>query len=207
MAVYKVAGKLKDQIAGVMKDLYAKRVNFHLGHLHVNGAEFPSIAKLIEGDKIKCYADVPTVPAGQAQYRSDHDSLLFGTGVTIPRLQDIWFRALILHEGVHAYVDLKTGKSKATTFLTDECAGYIAQVIYLRYRGGNTSHWSPTMHAVLYYTQELVRKFNMESGRTRIRWVHYEDLRRRIQSDPMYITKGKKIPWKMKTHADGIKGA
>jgi hypothetical protein len=114
----------KRQVLSLLNDPDLAKIKFSVGPIVVTAAEFSNLADYFEDDDIKV---VPGAQAHHAKYERDLKQLQVDAKVTsLPTIEE---RALILHECVHAIVDVR---GLRVPVLTDEVAAYTAQVMYIQ---------------------------------------------------------------------------
>lgn len=124
---------LKEHILQVLKSNETRRINFSFTGddgrtIQIDYTAFQKVITAIEGGKIT-FGDAATLPAGSdGGYTGNDNNFTIRPTMTWSRL----FNALIVHESVHAYFDIATGRLLG---IDSEAAGYIAQGYYLRNSG------------------------------------------------------------------------
>ncbi|MGH6943764.1 MAG: hypothetical protein ACREH6_06040 [Geminicoccaceae bacterium] len=116
---------IADEVAKVFFSARIARIDFRLGPLEVSPKRLHAVGKAIGGGRIKV-AVASTGRLLSAAY-SPHSNQM-----TLPsdQIGSVMIQASILHEGVHALVDLF--RCTNLTVLDDEAAAYLAEAIYLR---------------------------------------------------------------------------
>ena len=114
----------KADILSVLRDPSLSRINFSVGDIIVNPAEFANLVDYFEEDDIT--VGVYTT-AGMAEYRRDLKQLNVDPAVNPPLPVDD--RATLVHELVHAMVDVRSVHVKR---FDDEVAAYIAQITFMQ---------------------------------------------------------------------------
>ena len=134
---------LREKILRVLRSSDTQRIRFSFNGvtaitITINGSSFRQVAEAIENGDIHVAEDRNSVPRGSGSYS--------GAGATVGpsrsgtfrmgRLPDYSraFDALVVHEAVHASLDLT---HSVIPYLDSETAGYIAQGAYLRNSGFN----------------------------------------------------------------------
>jgi predicted nucleic acid-binding protein len=171
--------RLKKFIVDILREPAVGKIDFHLQTVQVNGSGLRDIARIIQ-------------KSSEAKYFPKRDALAVKS-----MSNELAFKGLIVHEAVHALLDLK--KATRMTVLSNEVAAYIAQVLYLLYSGEEDFSTSPR---VFQETLKLVQQYNLTKGNVWLRWTHYQHLRTVVQQDPLYrkVSDSKLMP------ADGIRG-
>lgn len=188
---------LRNHLAGILYEPAIYKINFWLGYLPVRGTELKKVAtKLLKGDiSIKINPQLWE----DAMYDPPNDTLVVkkdGVG----NYQSLQMKGLIVHECVHALVDLN--KAKDTTKLTNEAAAFLAQTIY-RVAGPGGAQLQLRiggMNKIFQESYRMVIRYNMTNRSVRLPWNLYEPLRRVIYQHPKYSHYG----WKELSTADGI---
>ena len=136
---------LQAKILRILRNSDTQRIQFSFSGvtaitISVNGSSFRRVAEAIENGDIAVIEDRTSVPAGTGSYSGGGASAGSGrSGVfRMGRMQDSSraFDALVVHEAVHASLDLTHSVVPA---LDSETAGYIAQGFYLRNSGFNSN--------------------------------------------------------------------
>jgi hypothetical protein len=119
------AMSLNARAAAIFEGPQIARIHFRLGRLEVSPQRLRGVGKAMKKD------DIHVVPGKTGKLLSaaysPHSNTLT---VSDEKLASIASRAAVLHEGVHALVDMY--KCKEVTVLNDEAAAYLAEAIYLR---------------------------------------------------------------------------
>jgi hypothetical protein len=182
--------RLKKFIVDILREPAVGKIDFHLQTVQVNGSGLRDIARIIQKGDIQIYLYGGL--SSEAKYFPKRDALAVKS-----MSNELAFKGLIVHEAVHALLDLK--KASRMTVLSNEVAAYIAQVLYLLYSGEEDFSTSPR---VFQETLKLVQQYNLTKGNVWLRWTHYQHLRTVVQQDPLYrkVSDSKLMP------ADGIRG-
>jgi hypothetical protein len=117
---------LADKVAAIFEGSRVARIHFRLGRLEVSPQRLRGVGKAIKEGDIKVEIEKGSGKLLSASYHPHSDTL------TVPddKLATVATQAGVLHEGIHALVDMY--KCKEVTVLNDEAAAYLAEVIYLR---------------------------------------------------------------------------
>jgi hypothetical protein len=118
---------LASKVAEVYSDVRVARIDFYLGALHVDASGLKKVGEAITGSKI-CIVEGSTGKRLSGGYSPHNDQLTLPKGVD-PAL-DKW-KVVIVHEGVHALVDM-AGKKAGLTVLDEEAAAYLAEVVFMK---------------------------------------------------------------------------
>lgn len=121
------ASKGRRTVIDVLKAADHQPFSFMLQGRKINTGMLRRVAKAIEDGKIGVVID-PLLPAGQAEYDSSENEFRIRSTSAPTREQ----RGLLIHEGIHAGMDLDTFGVVSVTF--SEAAAYMAQVVYVRQR-------------------------------------------------------------------------
>jgi hypothetical protein len=120
----------KAHVVVTLAEASVKAININLGSVSVSGADFAQVAAAIQNDKIsiKFKPDLGHI----AMYYSgdNHMEIPFNNGL------GIWQKALIVHEAVHASVDLRKMSLMAEH---NEGLAYVAQAVYMAKNGWSFS--------------------------------------------------------------------
>jgi hypothetical protein len=118
---------LRSRVISTLRLPATKKIDFRLGQWQINAITFERVATAVMVLDIE--VDVGGVSAGaEASYNSNIDTLL------LPSAQygtDVLRQAGIVHECVHAYVDLMTVSGQSDS--ANEAAAYVAGLLYLLY--------------------------------------------------------------------------
>jgi hypothetical protein len=116
---------LATKVAAIFEGPRVARIHFRLGRLEVSPQRLRGVGKAIKKGDIKVEVS-KTGKLLSAAYHPHSDTL------TVPddKLATVTSQAGVLHEGIHALVDMY--KCKEVTVLNDEAAAYLAEAIYLR---------------------------------------------------------------------------
>lgn len=117
---------LADEVAAVFSDRQVRAIDFTLEKLIVNPQRLHSVGQAIKQKRIAVELKSTGDKLGAA-YSPHPNRMTLGSG---DLLKSPMGRAGVLHEGVHALVDLYEVQS--LTVLEDEVAAYLAETIYLR---------------------------------------------------------------------------
>ena len=140
---------LQAKILRVLRNSDTQRIRFSFRGvtaitISVNGGSFRQVAEAIESGDIAVIEDRTSVPAGTGSYSGAGATVGTGRSGTfrMGRLPDYSraFDALVVHEAVHASLDLSRSVVPA---LDSETAGYIAQGFYLRNSGFKSDRLNP----------------------------------------------------------------
>jgi len=204
--------ELKNKALKVLNDEYARKINFHLGGLHISGDGLGDVAGAISRGDIKLIED-PKLPKGiEGRYDPKTDTMSFPKA----NFGDENFDAFFVHEAVHALIDMM--KATQTRRLADESAAFLAAAIYLYHRVGDVrfQHEVKRLLSGNQNEQEagriyrvclkLIERFGLTKlTKQRISvWLQpplYQPLLEAVKGAGAY----KEIPWNQPTYADGIK--
>lgn len=184
---------LANKVAAIFESPQAARIHFRLGRLEVSPQRLRGVGKAIKKGDIKIEIS-KTGKLLSAAYSPHSDTL------TLPddKLASVSSRAAVLHEGIHALVDIY--KCKEVTVLNDEAAAYLAEAIYLRaahsWVGGGGAEMA------IYDAADKVAKAHDLYSRRGIRLSNDDvaDLRAAIHKHPAYSGLGAK----QKTSGHGL---
>src|SRR5579862_2145354 len=93
-----------EQFADILTDAYASRINFALTTLQINGNGFREVAKALQSGNIKVVES--NVDDADAEYDPYGNRFLIGA-YDPSEYRTISGRALLVHEAVHAIIDIK----------------------------------------------------------------------------------------------------
>jgi hypothetical protein len=168
---------IHDTVAAIFRETHIDAIDFNLnGSLAITPAELRRVGTLF-ADRVIPIEVVRTRDA-PATYRIGRDALVLRSDVAAQIGEDR-VKALIVHEGVHALMDLH--RCTQTTGLTSEAAGIIAQVIYTLKSGHGVTR------QVMVDAEVLIRRHRMLERRgVVLSWADYADFRLAVQRDPAY---------------------
>jgi hypothetical protein len=185
----------KEDVLQVLRDPNLAKINFSLGGLRIDADACRKVAAAIQSGKIGIIqGDDPTwaayFPEADSIKRGDRTERIPAHSLVIQRTQafDLNDRALIVHECTHAFLDVTC--AVATTKLSSEVSGYMAQVLFLMANGQEPSDEDQTPFGeMLLAVLDRIKEFDLHRregrGRT-LKWKEYEDLRNIVQSLPKY---------------------
>ena len=170
---------LVDNVAAIFEGPQIARIHFRLGRLEVSPQRLRGVGQAVRKGRIKI-AVAKTGNLLSAAYSPHGDTL------TLPsdNIASVSSRAAVLHEGVHALVDMY--KCKEVTVLNDEAAAYLAEAIFLR-----ASHsWinGGAAEMAIYDAADKVAKAHDLYGKPGVRLSTDDvaDLRAAIHKHPAY---------------------
>ena len=174
---------LATTVAAIFEGPRAARIHFRLGRLEISPLRLRGVGQAIKKGDIK----VEVASSGKllsASYHPHSDTL------TVPddKLASVSAQAGVLHEGVHALVDMY--KCKEVTVLNDEAAAYLAEVIYLRAAHSWVNGGAAEM-AIYNAADQLAKAHDLYSKRGV--WLSVDDaadLRAAIHKHPAYNSIG-----------------
>lgn len=159
---------LLQTVMGVLTSPSAKRIDFHLGLIHVDAIGLAAVKSLVSvsavgGVRIDIVKYLPKGVA--AQYDNATNTLQFTRkdyGATAGE------RAVILHECVHALHDVygggyyhPRGGSRFMTASENEAAAYVAGCLYHLYETGKTLKGDST---IFYHAAEIAKRIMHQRG-------------------------------------------
>jgi hypothetical protein len=174
---------LATTIAAIFEGPRAARIHFRLGRLEVSPQRLRGVGQAIKKGDIK----VKVAETGKllsAAYSPHSDTL------TVPndKLASVAAQAGVLHEGIHALVDMY--KCKDVTVLNDEAAAYLAEAIYLRAAHSWVNGGAAEM-AIYNAADQLAKAHDLYSKRgVRLSVDDAADLRAAIHKHPAYSSIG-----------------
>ena len=174
---------LADKVAAIFESPQAARIHFRLGRLEVSPQRLRGVGKAIKNGDIKLEV-AKTGKLLSAAYSPHSDTL------TVPddRLASVTAQAGVLHEGIHALVDIY--KCKEVTVLNDEAAAYLAEAIYLRAAHSWVNGGAAEM-AIYQAADQVARAHDLYSKRgVRLALADVADLRAAISKHPAYSSIG-----------------
>jgi hypothetical protein len=170
----------KTDILNTLADPVLNRMDFYVGTVHVYDESFGYVRELILDDNIQL---VQGTESNVAYYNASDDTLTLQNAASPPNVDA---RALLVHECVHALVDLKEFK---VTALTNEVASYLAQVAYtLRSDPARTAVPDGTPWGDFFAeVYALAKAFNLHTPRGRgakLTMRDYKTLQQKMQKLP-----------------------
>ncbi|MCU0917954.1 MAG: hypothetical protein MUC88_25840 [Planctomycetes bacterium] len=198
--------QLANQVVKVIDSV--QKMDFHLGGLPINVDGLGRVAHAIQKGDIEVAQDTHLAP--DAQYDAGKNALFLKS----LKFGEVEFRSLIVHEAVHALIDLL--KAKETRKLAGEAAAYLAQALYsyqevgdLRFRHSVTALLSSAKEqdkqlGRIYQTcLHLIDKCKMAipGHNPWLPPILYQPLLEAIKGHDTY----KDIRWDQKVVADGIR--
>jgi hypothetical protein len=174
---------LADKVAAIFEGPRAARIDFRLGRLEVSPKRLRGVGKAIKKGDIKVEVHTGGKLLGAAY--DPHDDTLM---VPDDKLASVASQAGVLHEGVHALVDMY--KCKDVTVLNDEAAAYLAEVIYLRAAHSWVNGGAAEM-AIYNAADQIAKAHNLYNKRgVRLSNDDAADLRAAIHKHPAYSSIG-----------------
>jgi hypothetical protein len=148
---------IEDDVAAILTDVNVSKINFHLGPLAVNATQLGVVAKAIQEKKIK----TEVKSAGGKLSAAYSPSPISRMTLTSDKIISPFDRSGILHESVHAVVDLSNQKTIGGR--NDEVAAYLAECIYLSAMGVglNRVNADPAGKAIYAAAFAMVKKHNL----------------------------------------------
>jgi hypothetical protein len=197
----------KQLAAKVVKLLYSvKKIDFHLGGLHISADGLAKVACEVGQAHIQVIKNSSL--GSDAQYNSKTDTI----SIKAPNFNDAEFKSLIVHESVHALVDIV--KAKGTRRLAGEAAAYLAQAIYLWHEIGgvrlknavkqrlrSTKAVDRQLGGIYQACLNLIQNYRLSTRTVWLPPLLYKPLLTAIKKHGVY----RLIPWNQKVHANGIK--
>jgi hypothetical protein len=122
----------KDDVLALLADPDLWRINFTVADIPVNAQEFRNVSDYFKNEDIKV---IPGKTDGLAIYDREFNRLEADPASSSPL--DDSDRALILHESVHAIVDIR-GLQELS--LEEEVAAYIAQLCFMQIKSPTPNH-------------------------------------------------------------------
>jgi hypothetical protein len=175
---------LADKVAAIFEGPRVARIDFRLGRLEVSPKRLRGVGKAIKKGDIK--VEVATGTLLGAAYDPHDDTLM----VPDDKLASVVSQAGVLHEGVHALVDMY--KCKEVTVLNDEAAAYLAEAIYLRAAHSWVNGGAAEM-AIYDAADQIAKAHNLYNKRgVRLSNDDVADLRAAIHKHPAYSSIGAK---------------
>ncbi len=156
------------------------RIDFYFGRLHIDAQGLRTVGSAIRRGRIQVRVG-NTGPLLGAAYSSHHNRM------TVPSARahtTTLGQAAILHEGVHALLDLTRFQ---TTALTDETAAYLAEAIYLRAASTMPVSRNPDTMRIYRTAFQLINQHLLANRRgVRLRAADYQPLLDAIHNHQAY---------------------
>ena len=180
----------KKEIKNILTESVTRQIHFSLGGLSINSSGYKRVGDCIMDERIEIVGvGTDDIPSWADAYYNHKKNVLGIKPVTLSVLKtDTAFRALILHECTHAYIDMV--KAAATTKVSDEAAAFLAQLIYRlrkdRYPS-NLEKWAAgtnTQDAKIFHEAiKVIKKYGLHRGANRtLQRQHYSALRDAIKA-------------------------
>jgi len=184
---------LADKVAAIFEGPQAARIHFRLGRLEVSPQRLRGVGAAIRKGRIKIEV-AKTGKLLSAAYHPHGDTLTLGDD----KLASVSSRAAVLHEGIHALVDMY--KCKEVTVLNDEAAAYLAEAIFLRASHSWINGGAAEM-AIYNAADQVAKAHDLYSRRgVKLSTDDVADLRAAIHKHPAYSG----IGLKQKTSGHGL---
>ncbi len=181
---------LQQQVGSVFHGTLIDQIDFHLEGLHISPQMLRSVGEVIARGRIQVKVG-STGGMLEAAYSPHQNRMTLRTD-QVPDSPE--GRAQILHEGVHALVDLF--RCTATTELSDEAAAYLAETIYRHH-----AHLALPADPIFHTADQIARAHGLYQSRgVALSWQQYEPLRRVIHANPAYSGLG----WMQRTSGHGV---
>ncbi len=182
-----------DDVLRVLESPQARRIDFWLAGLHISPNGYARVAKCFREGRI----GIDTSSDENKAHYIARWNVLFVPPIEGPPGPSK--KALILHECTHAMVDLM--HATAVDAMSEECAGYIAQLAYMKLSSGRAFHY--TGGGYIGETIRLIETFRIgDVAEARLQWADFQNLRRLIFANPDYRKEVKDI--ERLTQANGI---
>jgi hypothetical protein len=169
------------RILTILRSPAARRIDFHLGRWHINGAAFETVAKAIALGDIDVVVGPPssdsTVEAAY-NFKRDFINVPAGYGGTLTQ------EAGIIHECVHAFVDMQAIQGQAES--ANEAAAYVAMMLYILNRGHPIP---PSKVDITHIAKPIAEYMKMHPGAA-VPSTFESDLRWIIAMNPFYRSNG-----------------
>ncbi|QIG92277.1 hypothetical protein [Bradyrhizobium sp. 6(2017)] len=172
-------------ILATLRSAEAQRINFHLGPWHIDGAAFERIARAIEVGDIKIRVE-PLPQDVEARYDDFNDYVVVPPAFFAGTVGD---RAAIIHECVHAIVDLQNSKGQFES--SNEAAAFLASFLF-RLNSGEAIPPATGGNAnvrLVTTAEGIARNLQKQPGAA-VPTRDLSDLRWSIATHPHYRTKG-----------------
>jgi hypothetical protein len=174
---------LATTVAAIFEGPRVARIHFRLGRLEISPQRLRGVGKAIKKGDIKVEVHTGGKLLGAAY--DPHDDTLM---VPDDKLASAVSQAGVLHEGIHALVDMY--KCKEVTVLNDEAAAYLAEVIYLKAAHSWVNGGAAEM-AIYTAADQLAKAHGLYTKRgVRLSVNDAADLRAAIHKHPAYSSLG-----------------
>jgi hypothetical protein len=175
---------LATTVAAIFEGPRVARIHFRLGRLEISPQRLRGVGKAIKKGDIKVEVHTGGKLLGAAY--DPHDDTLM---VPDDKLASVASQAGVLHEGIHALVDMY--KFKEVTVLNDEAAAYLAEAIYLRAAHSWVSGAGAAEMAIYNAADQVAKAHNLYNKRgVRLSNDDIADLRAAIHKHPAYSSIG-----------------
>lgn len=197
--------ELLKKIVAVLDGESTRKIDFTFGSssngLHVSGSELSRVACLISAGVIKVTKN--TSIAGDLEYDSNANTIKYKED---PRFDDPEFRGGLVHEAVHALVDVV--KAAQTRRLAAEAAAYLAQALYLLHEVGDVrlkasaeNSEESGLAGIYRACIKLIEKYRMATRVVVLPPQLYQPVLDALKSPSSDY---RQIPWNQKSPADGV---
>jgi hypothetical protein len=168
------------RVIGILRSPAARKIAFTLGAWRINALAFENIASAIALGDIEVVV-APPKGGAEAAYNFKRDFIMvpdvtYGAKVTQ--------QAAIIHECVHAFVDMKQIAGQAES--ANEAAAYLAGMLYILHTGIDIP---PTDHPIAILAGGIAKKMIGKPGAA-VPSTFESDLRKTISSHPRYRDQG-----------------
>jgi hypothetical protein len=168
-------------VAAIFTGPEIARIHFRLGRLEVSPQRLRGVGQAIKKGDISIVVSKPGKGKLLSAAYSPHADRM-----TIPddKLTSNTSKSGILHEGVHALVDLY--KCKEVLVLNDECAAYIAETIYLNALGARVGGDAASMKIYRAADNVCVVHDLYKKRGVKLKLSDIDDLRKAVHAHPAY---------------------
>lgn len=186
---------LQLRVASVLRGPRIDRINFYLGGLHISPQKLRAVGDAIASGQISVVIQSTGTLLSAAYSPHSNRMTLSNNQVT----DTVIGQAGIVHEGVHALVDLY--RCTNITVLDDEAVAYLTGVIYLR--AAHTWVRGGTAEMAIFNSADNIAQTHRlyERSGVSLAWRDYEPLRQVISAHPAYsgignrqLTSGHGVP-------------
>lgn len=186
LALVQLKMAFQKKVADVLRAPEVDKIDFFLekDFLEVSPGRIRQVADAIEKRRIDVVID-GTGALLSAAYSPHPNKMTVGDWQVVDRPVG---RSGIVHESVHALVDLF--ECKQATTLSDEAAAYLAETIFLR----ATKTWvkgDAAAMAIYNAADKIVKDHGLGQGKqVRLKWEHYAPLRDAVRGHSAYSSIG-----------------
>lgn len=183
---------LESTVTKVLRNHPAGKINFKIDTIAINRVQMEKVAKAVESGDIAVEADAtgPKLGAAYSSWKTrrveEGQKKLLGK-ITVKNedvAKEVFGRAAIFHESVHALMDVNGSK---ITMHNDEVAAYLADALYLRLSGRTRVEGGAQEKAIFNAAFKIIdSKAMIKKAPVTLRWDDCDALRDAIKAHSAY---------------------